>query len=63
MFVTANKGLENFLWVHGFVPKEMRRRPDFLNEWVFESSPELLETVDEYQVVLKRKRAKSARKC
>ena len=54
-FETSNRDLEQFLWVHGFVPTHTEKTPDFLTKWAFEDTPDLQECLKEYPIVLDRR--------
>lgn len=48
-FVTANEKLEQFLWMHRIRFKRQRKNINFLNEWVYDRTPQLEDVVEEFQ--------------
>ena len=55
-FETSNRDLEQFLWMHGFVPTHTEKTADFLTKWIFETTPDLYKCLEEYPAVVERRR-------
>ena len=48
-FITANPRLEQFLYMHRIGFRCFRKNTDMLTEWVYDSTPRLLEVVEEFR--------------
>ena len=48
-FITANPRLEQFLYMHRIGFRCFRKNADMLTEWVYDSTPRLLEVVEEFR--------------
>lgn len=55
IFETANRKLENFLYVHDIQALGFHKNDDGLTVWEYARTPELMETVEEFREIQKRR--------
>lgn len=60
-FTTANRKIEQFLFVHDILFSSQRTNEDGLNEWTYTVTPELQRVLAEYREIDARRRERRER--